>query len=141
MQKLLNALINIIFSISINVCFAYLLFLLVSSVFFHGGKLNFPSYLVTLYFGFWNGLIIGLMPSEFVRTIQQKFAYSFSISFINSVFWWIFIIAFNKFIAGADSRFDSQLILIIIYIGFIFSVSNILSLFLLTKIPLKKYPV
>ncbi len=139
MQNTLKYLLRIILSIFINIILVFLTFLLIYSFYANQMTFGFSSFLVVILFGFWNGLTIGLIPFKFVRTFRGVLTFSFLLSFINSVFWVLFIISINKITGATNYSFDSFIILMVIFFGIVCAVPNLFSLFILNKIPFTKH--
>jgi len=129
MPNILKYVLRIILSIFINIVFIYLIQFLILSFY----ATSPAGYLTAISFGFWNGLIIGVIPFDFVRKFQKILALSFLASFVNSALLILYVISFNKLTGVTDTKLDSFIILMILYFGVVCGFCNLFSIFLLNK--------
>ena len=141
MQNILKYLLRIILSIFINIILVLVTLLLIYSFYADKMTFGFSSFLVVILFGFWNGLTIGLIPFKFVQKFRGMLAYSFLLSFLNSIFWILFIISINKITGATNNPFDLFIISMVIFFGIVCAVPNLFSLYILNKIPFTKHSI
>jgi hypothetical protein len=129
MSNIYNYLSRYILSVFIVICFAFPIRLLILP-FFESD----PQIFMLFFFGFWNGLITGLIPFKFVRKFHKALAFSFLISLSISIFWVVFPLTFNKLAGTTTNTYDAFMLLMIFYFGAVYALPNFCSIYLLKKL-------